>query len=265
MRLPRLRRRHSVERLRRGVYVIPSLFTVANLLCGYWALVEASNGRFRQAAVLILVAIVADILDGRIARLTGATSSFGAAYDSIADVVSFGAAPAFLAYCWVLHLQPDLGLFASFLFLVGGSIRLARFNTTTHDLSHFQGLPIPAAAGSVAVLVLVTPRPFSHPAFPWLVVGFVLSLALLMVSTLPYRSFKDLDLRRQRPATTLFVLALALALLILKPFLLSVLAAVYVLSAPLSMLLGKARRGARPPAPAVETSTDAGTRESPPG
>jgi CDP-diacylglycerol---serine O-phosphatidyltransferase len=250
MRLPRLRRRRSAHRLRRGVYIIPSLFTVGNLFCGFWSLIDASHDRFGRAAVLIIVAAIADVLDGRIARLTGATSSFGAAYDSLADVVSFGAAPAFLAYHWGLRLQPDFGLFFSFLFLVAGSIRLARFDTTAHDLIHFQGLPIPAGAGAVSMLVLVSPSPVSHPHFIPVVMVFVLCLSLLMVSSLPYRSFKDLNLRRQWPAPILFVLALVLALVTLKPYLLSVLLALYILSAPFTILTARLRR--HRPASAVE-------------
>jgi CDP-diacylglycerol--serine O-phosphatidyltransferase len=229
--------------------LLPSLFTVANILFGFSALIDSSQGRFKRAAILILLAIIADILDGRIARLTGATSSFGQAYDSLADVVSFGAAPAMLVYHWGLRLQPDFGLLCSFLFLVAGSIRLARFNTSSQDSRTFLGLPIPAGAGSIAMLVLSSPTPVSHTAFIPVVMGFVLCLALLMVSNLPYRSFKDLNLRRQWPAPTLFAVALVVSLVTLKPHVLSILAAVYVLSAPVAVLSGKARSHRRPPAP----------------
>lgn len=242
MKLPRLRRRRSAEQLRRGVYIIPSLFTVANMFCGFWALLDASHDRFGRAAVLIIVAVIADVLDGRIARLTGSTSSFGAAYDSLADVVSFGAAPAFLAYRWGLRLQPDFGLFFSFLFLVAGSIRLARFNVSTHDAGHFQGLPIPAGASAISMLVLISPTPVSDTWFIPVVMVFVLCLSLLMVSNLPYRSFKDLNLRRQWPTTTLFVLALVVALVTLRPHLLSVLLALYILSAPAALVSRRLRR-----------------------
>jgi len=247
MRLPRLRRRKSAEQLRRGVYIIPSLFTIANMFCGFWSLLDASHGRFGRAAVLIIVAAVADMLDGRIARLTGSTSSFGAAYDSLADVVSFGTAPAFLVYRWGLRLQPDFGLFFSFLFLVAGSIRLARFNSSGHDLGHFQGLPIPGGATAVALLVLISPAPVSHTWFIPVVMVFVLCLSLLMVSNLEYRSFKDLDLKRQWPAPTLFVLALVVALVTLRPHLLSVLLALYILSAPVAQTSRWLRRRNAPP------------------
>jgi CDP-diacylglycerol--serine O-phosphatidyltransferase len=249
VRTPRIRRRRTSQRLRRGVYLLPSLFTVANILCGFTALIDSSQGRFKRASILILVAIIADILDGRIARLTGTSSSFGEAYDSLADVVSFGAAPALLVYHWGLRLQPDLGLFCSFLFLVAGSIRLARFNTSTHDTRTFLGLPIPAGAGSIAMLVLSSPTPVSHTAFIPVVMGFVLCLALLMVSNLPYRSFKDLNLRRQWPAPTLFAIALVVSLVTLRPHLLSILAAIYVLSAPVAVLTRRVRSRPRADTP----------------
>ena len=197
MRVPRLRRRRSSERLRRGVYIIPSLFTVANIFCGFLSAIESSRGRMERAAVLILIACVADILDGRIARLTGTTTTFGEVYDSLADVISFGVAPALLAFHWGLWQVPRIGMALVFLFLVGGSIRLARFSSLAHDNHSFVGLPIPAGAGAVAMLVLVSPTPVSHPAFIPVVACFVLCVALLMVSNLPYRSFKDLNLRKQ--------------------------------------------------------------------
>lgn len=246
MRLPKLRRRRASPSLRRGVYLLPSLFTIGNMLCGFLSAIAASRGQYERAAVLILVAIVADVLDGRIARLTGATSSFGEAYDSLADVVSFGVAPALLTYHWGLWSQPRTGMSVCFLFLVAGSIRLARFNTSPHDSRSFIGLPIPAGAGSIAMLVLLSPAPVSHPAFLPVVAVFVFALSLLMVSNLPYRSFKDVNLRRPWPAPTLFAVALVVALLILHPEIVSkvlaILAAIYVLSAPVAVLTSSLRR-----------------------
>lgn len=245
MRAPKVRRRRSKLQLRRGIYIIPSLFTVANMFAGFLSVVAASRGQMERAAVLILIAIAADVLDGRIARLTGATTSFGEAYDSLADVISFGAAPALLAYHWGLWMEPRIGMFFSFLFLVGGSIRLARFNTTSHDERNFVGLPIPAGAGGIAMLVLMSPSPVKHPLFVPVVVVFVFGLSLLMVSNLPYRSFKDINLHRQWPASTLFAVALVVALVILKPravaLVLSVMLAIYVLSAPAAVLTRRFR------------------------
>ena len=163
--------------------------------------------------------------------------------------MSFGLAPAILAFHWGLWEVPRVGMAVAFLFLVGGSIRLARFNTAaSHDLHSFQGLPIPAGAASISLLVLVSPTPVRHPYFIPVVAVFVVGVALLMVSNLPYRSFKDVDLRRQWPATTVFAIALVFSLITLTPHVLSFMLGVYNLSAPLAVLTGRARRrgGARP-------------------
>ena len=194
--------------MRRGYYVIPSLFTVANIFCGFLSIIASSRDQYERAAVLILVAIFADVLDGRIARLTGTATQFGEEFDSLADVVSFGMAPALLAFKWGLWEVPRVGMAVAFLFLVAGSIRLARFSSADHDSTDFVGLPIPAGAGAIALLVLVSPTPVVHSAFIPVVVGFVLALSLLMVSNLPYRSFKDVNLRRPRPVTVLFLIAI---------------------------------------------------------
>ncbi len=249
MRVPRVKRRKRGEAIRRGFYVIPSLFTVANMFCGFLAMVESTRGHFERAAVLILVAIFADVLDGRIARLTGTATAFGEAYDSLADVVSFGAAPALLAYLWGLSEVHRVGMAVVFLFLVAGSIRLARFSVHSHDSLDFIGLPIPAGAGAIAMLVLMSPTPVTHPAFIPVVAAFVLALALLMVSNLPYKSFKGANLRRQWPAPTLFLIALVFSLVTLTPYVLSVLAAIYILSAPVAVLTGRVRRRTRNPDP----------------
>jgi CDP-diacylglycerol--serine O-phosphatidyltransferase len=261
---PVFRRRRSTQRLRKGIYLIPSLFTMANMFCGFLSVIESSRGHFEAgrghfewAALLILFAIVADILDGRIARMTGATTSFGEAYDSLADVISFGIAPALLAFQWGLWQVPRVGMAMAFLFLAATSIRLARFNTTAHDSHDFSGLPSPGAAGAVAMMVLLSPTPVQHPTFIPVVAVVVLSLALLMVSNLPYRSFKDLKMRRQWPVPTLFAIALVFSLITLDPRLLSVLAAIYILSAPFSVLTRRMRGGKEAPPNSPPTgSTD---------
>lgn len=260
MRRPTVRRRRGAKRLRRGIYLIPSLFTVANMFCGFFSVIESSRGHFEageghfeRAALLILIAIVADILDGRIARMTGATTSFGEAYDSLADVISFGIAPALLAFQWGLWQVPRAGVAVAFLFLVAVSIRLARFNTTAHDSHDFSGLPSPGGAGAVAMMVLLSPTPVQHPSFIPVVIAVVLCLSILMVSSLPYRSFKDLNLRRQWPAPTLFAIALVFSLITLDPRLLAVLAAMYILSAPFGVLTRRMRR--RKPAPPTTNPT----------
>lgn len=245
------------QRLRRGVYLIPSLFTVANVFVGFYSLVATARGDFETASILILIAVVADSLDGRIARLTHTTSSFGEAYDSLADVISFGAAPALLSYKWGLWQRPRLGLAVAFLFLVGGSIRLARFNSQAKDPRFFKGMPIPAGAAAVALLVLESPQPVQHPAFLLLVAGFVLALALLMVSTLPYRSFKDINLRQRLPVTIFFAIAIVFALLTFAPIhVLSLLLVVYILSAPLAVLTHTRSRGGGGPSVADDEPTE---------
>jgi CDP-diacylglycerol--serine O-phosphatidyltransferase len=238
----RVKRRKRRETIRRGFYVIPSLFTVANMFCGFLSIIESTRGHFERSAVLLLVAIFADVLDGRIARLTGTATAFGEAYDSLADVVSFGVAPALLAYQWGLSEVHRVGMAVVFLFLVAGSIRLARFNAKSHESLDFIGLPIPAGAGSIAMLVLMSPTPVTHPAFIPVVAAFVLALSLLMVSNLPYKSFKGVNLRRKWPAPTLFLIALVFSLVTLTPHVLSVLAAIYVLSAPVTILTRRVRR-----------------------
>jgi CDP-diacylglycerol--serine O-phosphatidyltransferase len=234
--------------MRRGYYVIPSLFTVANIFCGFLSIIASSRDQFERAAVLILVAIFADVLDGRIARLTGTTTQFGEEFDSLADVVSFGMAPALLAFQWGLWEVPRIGMAVSFLFLVAGSIRLARFSSANHDSTNFVGLPIPAGAGAISMLVLMSPTPVTHPAFIPVVVVFVLGLSLLMVSNLPYPSFKGVNLRRKWPAPTLFLIAVVFSLVTLTPHVLSILAVIYILSAPVAVLTKKARHRSAGPA-----------------
>ena len=241
--------------MRRGVYLIPSLFTVANIFCGFLSIIASSRDQYERAAVLILVAIFADVLDGRIARLTGTATQFGEEFDSLADVVSFGMAPALLAFKWGLWEVPRVGMAVAFLFLVAGSIRLARFSSADHDSTNFVGLPIPAGAGAISMLVLMSPTPVTYPAFIPVVVAFVLGLSLLMVSNLPYPSFKGVNLRRKWPAPTLFLIAVVFSLITLTPHVLSILAVIYILSAPVAVLTKKARR--RPAEPAAQGDPDA--------
>jgi len=254
MRAPKLIRRKSSPGIRRGIYIIPSLFTVGNIFCGFYSVVESSRGHMERSALLILVAIVLDILDGRIARMTGASTAFGETFDSLADVISFGVAPSLLVFHWGLWQVPRPGTAVAFLFLVAGAIRLARFSTGSHTSMDFVGLPSPAGAGAIALFVLVSPTPVQHPAFIPVVACFVLALALLMVSNLPYRSFKDVDMRRRWPVTTIFILAIVVSLATLTPHVLSVLAAIYILSAPFAVMTGRAHTRSRadsgpPPTP----------------
>jgi len=232
-------------KLRKGIYILPSLFTVGNMFCGFFSMVETIRGHLETAAVLIIVATFADLLDGRIARMTNTVTAFGKEYDSLADVVSFGVAPALLAFQWGLWQKPRLGLAVAFLFLVAGSIRLARFNTQHSEETDFKGLPIPGGADAIALLVLVSPEPVVHSAFLPVVVLFVLGVATLMVSTLPYPSFKNVNLRKRQPTTALFFIALFFSLLAFAPkYILATLLSLYILSAPFMVLREKIRRPA---------------------
>jgi CDP-diacylglycerol--serine O-phosphatidyltransferase len=238
-------RRLSRERLRRGLFVLPTLFTVGNLFCGYLSIWGSIRGTFETAAYLIILAAVLDALDGRIARLTNSASEFGEEYDSLADLVSFGVAPAVLAYSWGLSDFSRLGWLVSFLFVVCGSMRLARFNIQTHivDKKYFIGLPIPAAAATVSALVLATPEPLVDRVWMAGFLGLTFILSYLMISTIRYRSFKDLDLKRRRPAWILPVIAVVFAVIAFRPTLsLLALTLVFSASGPVARLAGLFRR-----------------------
>ena len=238
---------------RRGASILPSLFTTGNLFLGFWSIVKALDGRFAEAAPLIGGAVVLDMLDGRIARLTGTQSEFGAELDSLADAVSFGVAPALLAYVWALHLVPRAGWPAAFLFLVCGVLRLARFNVQKHvvDSRFFVGLPIPAAAAQVAALVFFVSEPLTELWPAALVLGMVVVLGGLMVSTFRYRSFKGVDLKRRRRSISVLGIALLFLLISVHPPM-SLLAAatLYSLSGPAVYAWGLLRRR-REPSPEI--------------
>ncbi len=193
-----LRARHRRERARRRAYLLPSVFTVANMLLGFYAVVLGLHGRFETAALLIFAAAILDSLDGRIARMTGTESDFGREYDSLADLVTFGMAPALLAYLWGLEELGRAGWLAPLFFLVCAATRLARFNVQTRmvDKRYFVGLPSPAAAGALASILFVVPDRDWKPWFNLLLMGVLLALAMLMVSTFRYPSCKQVDLRR---------------------------------------------------------------------
>lgn len=238
-------RRLSRERLSRGLFVLPTLFTVGNLFCGYLSIWCSIRGTFEIAAYLIIAAAVLDMLDGRIARLTNSTSEFGEEYDSLADLVSFGVAPAVLAYSWGLSDFFRLGWLVSFLFVVCGSMRLARFNIQTHAIGkkYFIGLPIPAAAFTLSTLVLATPEPLVDRVWMTGLLILTVILSYLMISTIRYRSFKDLDLKQRRPAWILPVIALVFAVIAFRPApSLLGLALVFAASGPAAKVVGLLRR-----------------------
>ncbi len=226
------------------ILILPSLFTTGNLFCGFFAITRSFAGDFEKAAFAIMMAGVFDLLDGRVARITKSTSQFGLEYDSIADVVSFGVAPAILAYVWLLQEFGKLGWAAAFFFAACGALRLARFNSLTQDVpkSYFIGLPIPAAANAVATAyILYRANPFFFPS--QLMLGNMFLLGLLMVSQIRYRSMKDFDLRHRRSFIVLVVLVFLLTVIATQPEVsLNLLLNYYILWAPIREIIAKFRR-----------------------
>jgi len=231
------------KHLRRGVFVLPSLFTVGNIFCGYYAILSTMHGNFGQAAHAIGIAIMLDILDGRIARLTNSSTGFGLQLDSLADVISFGIAPSVLALVWGLSAADQrLAWIAAFTFAICGAMRLARFNVQAGNLKHFVGLPIPAGGGAIAAIVHFFSDPIQSPSGSSLMVATVFFLSFLMISTIRYSSFKNLTLGRKSHFTILVMaLLVALVVFISKPTLLA-LAAAYVVSGPVTRIYGIIRR-----------------------
>lgn len=211
--------KRGAVRLKRGIYLLPSAFTVANVFCGFYSMVSAMRGDFGFAGVLIGFAILFDTLDGRVARFADASSEFGKEFDSLADQVSFGVAPMILAYTWGLHHWPRLGWLIGFVFVICGAMRLARFNIqqSVPDRRFFVGLPIPAGAGVVAALAYRFPEPLEGRTQTLPVLALVFVLSLLMVSRLRYYSFKDFDLRRRQPHFVLLFVALVLVAVFMQP------------------------------------------------
>ena len=235
------------RRFERGIYLLPTLFTVGNLFCGYSSLVQSSRDRIEMAALLIIIAGVLDGLDGRIARLTNTTSDFGVQFDSLADVVSFGVAPAMLAYHWALSSFGRLGWLIGFIYVVCAGMRLARFNlqSSPDDRRHFAGLPSPAAAGTLACVAYAFP---ARPPEGWLSVALTLMVAclgLLMISRFRYRSFKEFDLGNRRPFTYVLPLTVIIVAIAIRPkWALLSFSTTYVVSGPALYLFSLARRPA---------------------
>ena len=245
---------------RRGIYLLPNLFTTAALFAGFYAIVAGVNGRFEAAAVAIFVAMVLDGADGRIARLTNTQSAFGAEYDSLSDVISFGLAPGIVVYEWALSGMGKIGWLAAFFYTAATALRLARFNTQlgTADKRYFQGLPCPAAAAVVAGLVWfagdygargeeVTPFAFA----------LTIATGVLMVSNVRFYSFKDLDLRSRVPFMAILVVVVLFVLVSSDPPLVLFLGALaYAGSGPILTLWSIRRRRAQRRAGAVGAAGD---------
>jgi CDP-diacylglycerol---serine O-phosphatidyltransferase len=230
--------------LRRGVYLLPSLFTVANLFCGWACVVYAIRGDFLTAAPFIGFAIVLDMLDGRIARLTGTTSAFGVEFDSLADLISFGMAPAVLVFLWGLLPLGRLGWAVGFLYLTAAALRLARFNIQpVADKRYFVGMPSPAAAAVPAATVYYYPAGFESRPEAYLALAMLLLVALLMISTIRFNSFKTFDLRARRSYQWLVVLAALLALVVTYPqAVLVMMAYLYLTSPAIGFVITRVRR-----------------------
>ena len=249
----------SRRRFSRGAAILPSLFTTGNLFLGFWAIVRTFHQQYAEAAPLIFWAILLDVLDGRIARMTGTTSEFGAELDSLADVVSFGVAPALLAYSWGFATLPRVGWLVAFLFIVCGALRLARFNVqkSSVDGRYFVGLPIPAAAAPVAALVNVSPPPVDERTHAVVWLSLLIVLSFLMVSTFRYTSFKKVDLRSRRSYVNVVGIALLLIVFNMHPeWCLLALATLFWLSGPLAYLWGLVFRR-RPGSPPVVAASEA--------
>lgn len=239
---------------RRAAFLLPSAFTIGNIFFGFFAMILALRGRFLWAAGCILIAAVVDNLDGRIARMTGTESDFGREFDSLADVITFGATPALVAHLWGLSIWTRLGWLVPLYFVVCCATRLARFNVQTvrADKRFFVGLPCPAAAGAIACVLMVAPRVEERR---WLLVGMAVALVLLgtlMVSTFRYWSFKSLDFRQPHSYRMALPLAAMILLLAFYPeAFLPVMAGAYALSGPALWLANRAGFGRPSPPPEV--------------
>jgi CDP-diacylglycerol--serine O-phosphatidyltransferase len=244
------RREDRPDRFRRGVYLLPSMLTVSNLLCGYASIVYSTRGDFDTAAVLIGVAMVVDTLDGYFARLTHSQSAFGAELDSLADVVSFGVAPAILAFTWGLWPLGRLGWAAGFVYVTAAALRLARFNVqgmAVTDKRYFAGLPSPAAASVTAATVFLYPWGVQDVRIAALALPMLLVPGFLMVSTIRFRSVKAIDVGWRRSPVILLLVAIVIAAIASHPRIaLVVMSYTYVLMALTLFVYGRLRR--RPPA-----------------
>lgn len=207
---------------RRGIYLLPNLFTTAALFAGFYAIVMAMNQRFDNAAIAIFFAMFFDAVDGRVARLTRTQSEFGAEYDSLSDMVCFGAAPALIMYEWALKDLGRFGWIAAFVYCAGAALRLARFNTNIDvvDKRFFQGLPSPAAAALVTGFLWLASDnkiPVDAYGMPWVAAFLTLYAGITMVSNVPFYSFKDINLRRSVPFAVVLLVVMAFVLISFDP------------------------------------------------
>ncbi len=227
--------------LAKGIYLLPNLFTTGALFGGFYSIVASMQGNFELATIAILISMLLDGLDGRIARMTNTQSDFGAEYDSLSDIVCFGVAPSLVIYIFALQHLGKLGWIVAFLYTVATALRLARFNSkvSSKDINYFEGLPCPSAAALMVSLVWVANDwSMTGNEAKWLCLSFALLVSVLMVSSVPYSSFKEIDLKGKMPFISLLVCIILLACIALDPpsiFLLFFLS--YIISGPLFMLM----------------------------
>ena len=235
---------------KKGIYLLPNLLTTAALFCGFYAILSAMSGKLEIAAIAIFVAMILDGLDGRVARMINAQSDFGAEFDSLADMVSFGLAPAIIIYLWALSPMNDislswgrLGWMAAFVYVACAAIRLARFNSQLNhsEKRYFIGLPSPSAAGVLAGMIWVFHGTDTHSiAIQIIIVSITLGTGLLMVSNFKFRSFKDIDIKNKVPYTAVLIMALIFAIASIDPAkILFATFMIYSLSGPTSWLIKK--------------------------
>ena len=236
------------SRLRRGVYLLPSLFTMGNMFCGYACIIYAMRNELETAAPFIGFAYVLDVLDGRVARMTGGESEFGLQFDSLADVVSFGVAPAILSFQWGLSPLGRLGWAAGFMFVACAAMRLARFNIQrVGDKRYFVGMPSPAAAAIPASTVYLYPDGLYDYRAALPALAMVLVPAVLMVSTIRFRAFKTIDSETRRPYTVLLFVAAAIMLIATHPrFMLVAMSYSYLLSGFIGLAITRFRHRRTP-------------------
>lgn len=240
--------------MKKGVYILPNLFTSANLFFGFYSILASMKGSFSAAALFVLISIILDSLDGRIARMTNSVSKFGIEYDSLSDLVAFGVAPAVLAYTWSLSFYGKWGLVAAFLFVLCGALRLARFNIQIGIVESkvFNGLAIPAAAAVIVTgILLYDDRVGSGTCHSIFILLAVVALSLLMVSNIKYYSFKNLNYFSRKPFMSFLLILLALLIVVAEPqIMLFTVMLGYALSGPAWFLIRMIRRhrGAPPEA-----------------
>ncbi len=242
---------------RKGIYVLPNLFTLAALFGGFYAVVMAMNDRFDLAAIGVFSAMVLDSLDGRVARMTNTQSAFGEQMDSLSDMVSFGAAPALIAYEWTLRDLGRWGWIAAFVYCACAALRLARFNVNTGvvDKRWFQGLPSPAAAALVTGFIwLVTEYGIPAADIRWLMFAFTLYAGLTMVTNVPFYSFKDVSMKKSVPFAAIVLIALGIAIINIDPPL--VLFGLFVAYGLSGYVVYAIRKSKGQPTSVISTSTD---------